>query len=274
MTEARYTVAESDGNFTVTAYVNGEMLITDKASNPNYDKILERLFEDDTDGIATLFTAEREVERRFKKVSERVSVSGGKVFFDGDPIEDTLSDHLLRLIHQGDDVLYLVNFWEKVAANPNEHSREHLMRWLEAEDFSITRDGDILGYKGLDPEYRSIHSGPAIVDGEQMNGKIPNREGSVIEMPRSKVNHDPHQGCSTGLHVGTDAYARSFGATTVEVYVNPRDVVSVPTDCNDQKMRVCRYRVGKVSEFKRSEPIVEIADNDWEDSEWDEVDYY
>lgn len=278
MTEARYSLVGENESRVVTAFVDGQLLTTDAATNPNFDTIMERLFEDDTAGLSELFTAEKAVERKFKKVSERVSVSGGKVYFDNDPIEDTLSDHLLRLIHSGDDVVYLINFWENIAANPSEHSRENLMRWLEAEDFSITRDGQIIGYKGLDYESKSIHSGPAIVDGVQMNGKIPNVEGSVVEMPRSAVNHNPSQGCSTGLHVGTDSYARSFGTVTREVYVNPRDVVSVPTECSGQKMRVCRYTVGPVSSNKHEAPIVEAdqVDNDWDESdpsEWAPVGY-
>ncbi len=276
---AQYSMVGENDQRVVTAFVDGQLLTTDAATNPNFDRIMERLFEDDTAGLSELFTAEKAVERKFKKVSERVSVSNGKVYFDNDPIEDTLSDHLLRLIHSGDDVVYLINFWENIAANPSDHSRENLLRWLEAEDFSITREGMIVGYKGLDHEYRSIHSGPAIVDGVQQNGKIHNVEGSVIELPRSSVTADSFAACAYGLHVGTDSYARSFGYTTVEVYVNPRDVVSVPVDCNGQKMRVCRYTVGPVSEAKHDSPIVSYdeVDNDWDvdtaDSEWDLIGY-
>jgi len=51
-------------------------------------------------------------------------------------------------------------------------------------------------------------------------------------------------GCHTGLHVGTYAYASNFGqGALLEVQVNPRDVVSVPTDCSAAKMRTCRYVV-------------------------------
>lgn len=277
---ARYTVSTVDGTRSVTAYVDGQMLVTDSSTNPNFDRIVERLFEDDTAGIAELFTAEVAVERKFKKVSERVSVSGGKVFFDGDPIDDILSDHLLRLIRAGEneDVTCLVNFWERIAANPSEHSRESLLRWLLAEDFSITHDGMILGYKGLRADGTSISSGPAVVDGVQTNGHIPNREGSVIELARSKVVQDSFAACAFGLHVGTDQYARNFGhGVTVEVLVNPRDVVSVPVDCNGQKMRVCRYKVGKVSEAKRSEAVVTDYDfeDDWDEnsSDWDSVSF-
>lgn len=273
---ARFTIAENDGTHVVTAYVDGQLLTTDKATNPNYDRITEMLFEDNTAGIADLFTAEVAVERKFKNVSERVSVSGGKVFFDGDAIDDTLSDHLLRLIHEGQDVTPLVLFWENIANNPSQHSRESLFRWLQAEDFTITPQGLILGYKGLRDNFTSIHAGPATVDGVGMSGNIPNKEGSVIEIARSTVVADSFAACAYGLHVGTDSYARSFGAVTVEALVNPRDVVSVPTDCNGSKMRVCRYKVGKVSEVKQESSVIDY-DDDWQydySDEWEDISYY
>ena len=68
----------------------------------------------------------------------------------------------------------------------------------------------------------------------------------IIEIARSYVNHDPSQGCSTGLHVGTYAYAKGYARSALlEVHVNPRDVVSVPTDCDAQKVRVTAAKVVK-----------------------------
>jgi hypothetical protein len=268
---ARYTVSRVGDTRTVTAYVDGQMLVTND-QNPNFEKIVERLFENKTDNIADLFTAERLVARKFKNLSERVAVSDGVVYFDGDPIEGVLADHLMRLIHDGEDVTDLVAFWENIAGNPTEHSRENLLRWLTASDFSITREGMIVGYKGLRSDRTSVHAGPAIVDGVEVNGHVPNNEGSVVAMARSAVEHDPGAACSYGLHVGTWDYASRFGQMVVEVLVNPRDVVSVPTDCDGQKMRVCRYTVGRKVTDQRSESVVDDYDNDFVEyasSDWE-----
>lgn len=240
----------------VTAYLDGKMVVTDDG-NPSFDKIVARLEANDTDGLAELFSAEAEVTRQFARYSERVLVNGGRVYFDGDPIENTLSDHLIRLVRDGQDVAYLVNFWERIATNPSEHSREHLLRWLAAEDFSITKDGFILGYKGLNMDSTSIHAGPGIVNGVAANGNLDNTEGNVVEIARSTVAADSFVACAAGLHVGTWEYASNFGAITVEVLVDPRDVVSVPVDCNGQKMRVCRYKVGKTVAINRTESVVD-----------------
>jgi hypothetical protein len=85
--------------------------------------------------------------------------------------------------------------------------------------------------------------------------------------------------CSAGLHVGTYDYALRFTRFVIEVLVDPRDVVSVPTDCNDQKMRTCKYLVmDHVTEERKVlfdvtlEPEeVEYEDqNPEDDSDWDD----
>ena len=46
------------------------------------------------------------------------------------------------------------------------------------------------------------------------------------------------------LHVGSMGYVGTFGGSgsvVLECLVNPRNVVSVPTDYHNTKMRVCEY---------------------------------
>jgi hypothetical protein len=192
-------------------------------------------------------------------------VRNGKVYFDGDPQDDALAEHLCRCLKGAvEDYMPVIKFLEKLKTNPNEHSREQLWPWLKKLNFSITTEGDILGYKGFRTKYdgtlTSRNKGTAIVDGEEVTGVIPYPIGGTVEMPRSDVQHDPSVGCSTGLHVGTFAYAKDFAGRDPlgAVIVNPRDVVSVPTEHNEAKMRCSRLKVlAKVSEPYR-EPIVEV----------------
>jgi hypothetical protein len=122
-----------------------------------------------------------------------------------------------------------------------------------------------LGYTNEVNEYLSIFTGNAIVDGERVSGHVPNKIGSLVEMPRNEVTFDPAVGCSYGLHVGTWDYANNFGRGGVlEVHVNPRDVVSVPTDSSWAKMRVCRYRVVGVTEV----PYQSALADDWQDDNY------
>jgi hypothetical protein len=152
---------------------------------------------------------------------------------------------------------------------------------LSREDFAITADGLVVGYKGVkrdaDGQLVSVQSGRAIVDGTVHVGNIPNPLGAVVEMPRGEVTFDPANGCSVGLHVGTYDYAAGWAqGALLEVHVNPRDVVSVPTDCDSQKMRTCRYRVVATIDAPHTVPAVYDYDDDaddYDDESWGDSDY-
>ena len=75
------------------------------------------------------------------------------------------------------------------------------------------------------------------------SGKFDNTPGRVHEMKRNDVDDDARVACSNGFHVGSLEYATGFGPKCVIVEVDPADVVSVPFDCDGQKMRVSKYRV-------------------------------
>lgn len=78
---------------------------------------------------------------------------------------------------------------------------------------------------------------------ETVTGHVPYPVGATVWMPRDLVSDDRNSACSVGLHVGTYCYAERFSEQMLVVLVDPADVVSVPTDSNAQKMRVCRLYV-------------------------------
>lgn len=239
-----FTLTGDGESSSIAVYVDGQLLVAG-SDHPNFATIV-KLARDGDESVADLFDIGQAIATSFDAVSERVSYAYGELFFDGDPIQGLLVDHIIRSLEAGlQDTSGLVAFLENLSANPNPESVSMLYDWLQANgEFTIDTDGMLVGYKGVSSDGKSIHSGKAIVDGEVVTGRIPNYAGSVIEMPRSEVQFDPSIGCHTGLHVGTYEYARSFGqGELLEVRVNPRDVVSVPTDCSAQKLRCCRYTV-------------------------------
>lgn len=261
----KYNFVRNEDFENVAVVINGE-LYGAGSEHPNWKEIKEKVLSDDEEGLADLFDPSVRVAEKFKSLSDRVTVSGGHIYFDGDRIDNVLSHQVLAFVKQGvEDWKPLVNFYERLMTNLNEHTREQLYRWLADRHFEITEDGKFLAYKGLREDMTSVHSGPAIVDGESLSGHVPNNVGSVISMPRSQVQHDSSVGCSTGLHAGTWDYARSFGKVVVKVLIDPVHVVSVPTDCSDQKLRVCEYKVLEVVE-RASESLV---DNRWGDEVYD-----
>jgi hypothetical protein len=231
------------------------------SKHPHWKAIVEGLGNND-ESVYDLFDVQTGVVTRLTSLSDRISFDGHEILFDGDPQVGPLADHLVRCLQAGvQDYAPLVKFWEKVAQNPDDRSREQLFTWLQSHEFTITEDGDILGYKGVAVDnagnYTSINrSGVAWVDGVQKSGAIPNPIGAVITMPRAEVKNDPNAACHKGLHVGDWSYASDFAQGAVlEVHVNPRDVVSIPKDHSYRKMRCCKYKVVKVRTVKSDAPI-------------------
>lgn len=262
----RYADSTAD-RVNVTAYINDRMYVADE-NHPQIDRIvtgLENSLLTDAE-LADLFDATNGVLRKFQSITERVSLSNGVLYFDGDPVVQRLSDTIVRLMRANEDFNPMVRFLDNLMQNPNEHSRSMLFDWMVANGgFTITPDGHFIAYKGVRSDGRSISAGPGIVNGEQMHGHLPNDVGNVITMPRSDVQFDSHVGCSVGLHVGVWDYAHSFGGgNTLKVKVNPRDVVSVPTDCGWQKMRVCRYEVLE----QIIQPVTDVVDRSAVDDDW------
>jgi hypothetical protein len=219
------------------------------SSHPRFAELVEYLRgrpEHDAAHVRSLIDAGGALATRLRRLSERVSFDGTHLRFDGDVIDTSLSRHIVRMM-RSDDESYArwVKFLENLAENPSSLSRIHLFAWLDGRDFAITPAGYLLGYKGVqaDEHNSSIHSGAALVNGEWHHGHIPNPPGATVEMPRRQVTASRDAGCAAGLHVGTHAYASSYGPRLLLVAVNPRDVVSVPRDSGYQKLRCCRYTV-------------------------------
>lgn len=277
----QYVLTGNDDDANLVVFIPGFGPKVAHSSHPNFERILADVRTGDPsaeiltfEALAELFDIAKAVESWFAPLSDRVSVRGSRVYFDGVEVDNALTRQVVRFLEEGmDNWLPLVLFFEKVQTNPNEHSREQLYSWLANRDFSITDNGDIIGYKGVERdgqhEYISKNYGYATVDGvEYKNDRIPNPIGAVVEMPRDMVEWDPSVGCHTGLHVGTFEYAQSFASVVLEIHVNPRDVVSVPTDCDFAKVRCCRYRVVKEIEVKYSAPLI-VSEYGYEDEEDD-----
>jgi hypothetical protein len=66
-------------------------------------------------------------------------------------------------------------------------------------------------------------------------------------------------------------YAKGYGngGNLMIVEINPADVVSVPNDCDCQKLRTCKYKVAALFERKLEEPLCDEY-GDYEDYDEDE----
>lgn len=127
----------------------------------------------------------------------------------------------------------LVNFIIKLYKNPDPNIVERVFDFLVHTNLPILESGNFLAYKKINDDFTDVFT-----------STMDNSVGKVLQMERSKVDNNQNRTCSTGLHVCSFEYLSKFGGSKVVVVeVNPTNVVSIPTDYNNSKMRVCEYKV-------------------------------
>jgi hypothetical protein len=205
--------------------------------HPNFKKIVaglkSGLDEDELTGLI-----QTNMKKELAKAVEVEFKEDGIILMDGGSVSDAIVARYRFMIENDFPLEGFKLFVQNLAQNSSRDSRKDLYGFLEACTLSITEDGYFLAYKMVNGNYTDCYS-----------GTFDNHVGKIVEIPREKVDSNRKETCSSGLHVCSRSYLRHYsGERVVVVKVNPKDVVSVPVDYNNAKMRVCRYEV--VSELK------------------------
>lgn len=246
-------VKKEDGLSVLTVWAGGPRIVTSR--HPKFDEVVAAARVGRTDLIPDLIDTGKAIERSLRKITRRFTrTPRGGFAYKGVDLPQPLLDHLGEMVRSGDgNYLAFARAIERIAQNPSENARESLYRWMQNGDLSFDARGYLVAYKGLNLDGTSIHAGRAVVNGQPVEGHIPNDVGSVVTMPRDEVDPDTNVACSYGLHIGTYGYASSFGSMLALVAVDPADIVSVPLDCDSTKIRACGYEV--VAHLDKPEPI-------------------
>lgn len=229
------------------AAVIGDEQYTITSDNPSFQQVLDAINrQEDPARIAELFNQANAIARYLRGAAVTgqevvVDAANGELFFNGEQIHNHVVDRILNFIEQKLPAQPLINFLGRLLKNPSKRSIDELYRFCEHKALPITPEGRLLAYKGVNDDYTDCHT-----------RRFSNRPGTTNAMPRNNVDDDARQACSNGFHVGSLEYATGFGSKTVIVEVDPADVVSVPFDCDGQKMRVSKYRV--VCDYKGALP--------------------
>lgn len=199
-------------------------------SHVSYTKLRDAIKANDWSTVKKIIDPEKVV---LSYGQGKVSVQGEKLFWDGVEMHNALSRRMIKMLQEDFPIEPLVLFMENLQQNPSYRAVNELYGFLEKNTLPITPDGHFLAYKKVREDYTDVHT-----------GKFDNSVGKVVEMPRNQVNDDKNQTCSSGLHFCSQDYLKHFGGEHVMILkINPRDVVSIPTDYNDSKGRTCRYEV-------------------------------
>lgn len=234
---------------------------TINSGHPSWRKAIESLKAKDYQALKELVSVKKAIA---SFTGDKVQVVDGQVFFNGGPIHNYLTDKILSFMEKGLPHESLIKFLERLMANPSRRAINELYSFLSHKNLPITDAGTFLAYKSVRPDYTDHHTG-------EFNNCI----GNTLEMTRNSVCDDFNQGCSSGFHAGSLEYASDFGGSDrvlIVVEIDPADVVSVPTDCNCQKLRTCKYKVvakydGPLPEHyvKSAEKTDDFSDNDNKD---------
>lgn len=237
-------------NTGIVFFFNGKPLKVEKGSS-QYLRIIKAFDlpeQDQEEAISEILT-----QTSGSFTQDGFKVSPDSVFYLEDRLPTVLANKVRSLIEEGLPISIFAKFWDNLKKNPSSSSVRELYDFLSYKELPITEDGCFLAYKGLNSNYWSISGNPKtkVIKGKvDSQGRIFNGIGEEIEVERYEVDDNRENHCSFGLHAGSLDYAKDFSrGKVVVVKINPKDVVSVPSDYNCQKSRICAYTV--VSDFEQ-----------------------
>ncbi len=195
-----------------------------------YERIKDAIKNADWDEVQNIIEPKKVI---INYGAGNISIKGDKLFWKDRELHNSLSRRVVSMYTEGFPIEPMVNFMENLMENPSNRAVEELYGFLEKNNLPITPDGHFLAFKKVNGDYKDVYT-----------GTIDNSVGAVVTMERNAVDDNSDRTCSHGLHVCSQEYLRHFtGSHTMICKVNPRDVVSIPKDYNNSKMRCCRYEV-------------------------------
>ena len=218
-----------------------------RKENANFELAKKALLEARYDDLGDLLDIKKSIENF---VQGDIEVKDEVVYYKGHRLHGVVVDKLLDMLRSGmKDSTPITNFITRLQANPSANSVAELYTFLGYKSLPTTPEGKVLGYKGVQSDYWSStgNADTIVVQGEtNERHQILNEVGATIEVARRCVDDNKDNHCSFGLHVGSFDYASDWSGhdgKLLLVEFDPADAVSVPTDCNFQKLRVSKYNV-------------------------------
>ena len=234
----------------ITINVDGKIYTISK-DHALYDTIREAIEQNDINTIIRSVDIKQHILKEF---SGGITFKDGEILYNDIPIKNSLTKKIITFIERRLPFEPLVKFLENLVQNPTPYIINELDLFFESGSFALTDDGHFLAYKKIRSDWTDFYT-----------GKINNSIGQVVTMDRKLVDANRHVTCSSGLHVCNKSYLEGFHSgegRLIIVKVNPRDVVTIPGDYNNKKMRCCRYVViGEVQKQTTPEKDKELIEN-------------
>lgn len=213
-------------------------------SHMNYEQIVAKAKAgafDDIPSLISMRVAVQSAVAEDETTYGRVEVHDDYVTYDGERVGGDIANRILQMTRQGFKISNLLKFMNNLYQNPSRTAVIELYGFLEKSKLPITDDGHFLAYKRVRDDYLSVH-----------DGQTDNSVGTRLFMPRNAVDDNRDNTCSYGFHFCSYDYLKHFsGARTVILKINPKDVVTIPSDYNDAKGRANEYVIfGELDQSK------------------------
>jgi len=268
-------IKSNDNHWTV---VLGGQPIQFDSTHPNYSLLVECVHAGDHEEFERILNTGNFIEDWSEGSFE---FREGFLYFEDEQVATDPTNRIIEMIRQGFPHKPMLNYLSNLYDNVSERAVQESYKWSSHKGLPITEDGMLVGYKGVvkyNGEDRKDKLGRDLKAGDLVDKytghSFRNNIGDKCRMKRRQVCDDHTVGCSGGLHVGTYEYACNWaGPTGVVVLVkfNPKDIVSVPSDCECQKMRVSEYEIISVAREQLQEAVYNYDFNDEdEDEDWEE----
>ena len=178
-----------------------------------------------------------------------IEINNGLVTYNGESLPKALNRMIVAMHEQRlTNIQPLINFWNKLKLNPSYRPLNFLSDFIEANNVVINESGNLILYKIVartkEPDvFRDLYT-----------GRFEHRFGVPLSMPRNKVDDNIDNTCSYGFHACCWNYIPHYGNAVsgndaiILVEVDPQDIVAIPKDYNNSKLRVCKYI--PISEYK------------------------
>ena len=242
MNKVPYTLSENS----LTIFWEGKPH-TLRKDHVNFNLAKKAILDARYDDLGDLIDVVKAVENF---VEGDIEVKDEVVYYKGHRLHGVVVDKLLEMLRAGmKDSAPLTNFISRLQANPSANSVNELYSFMSYKSLANTPEGKVLGYKGVQSDYWSStgNADTIVLQGEtNERHQILNEVGATIEVARRCVDDNKDNHCSFGLHVGSFDYADGWAGENgrlLLVEFDPADAVSVPTDCDFQKLRVSKYKV-------------------------------
>ena len=222
---------------------NGAEILIARNDHPKWTEIIAAFKVEDEARLRALIPLKSVVEDYTVGL---LSINASGVTYQGNPIHTVDAERVMAFLRDGLPYQPIANYIERKMKNPSERAIQKMYGFLEHKGMPLTPRGTFIAYKGVQPDFYSIQGNKdtKVIRGTvNEQGQILNFVGETIEVERASVDDNHLMACSTGLHAGSLSYAKGWGQRVILVEIDPADVVSVPSDCNCQKLRCCKYKV-------------------------------